>query len=331
MPSTLESFGIVQLEAMATGLPVVIADLPGARGVSRDGEHGVHVAPGDLDDLERGVRALVDAGAGRPPPDGRGRTCARGRALHVGALRRAARGRVRGGRVKRLLLVTQRPLEYGGGGSVRWQYLQRELPHHGWEVEEVSARPNPTANAASTDVRAARLAEARAKVMTAIGAATRPAYRRLGIQPEAFPPNALWGRDGPERRAPGGRARAPGRRVGHLPAAVRAVRRAGGRRSAAAGGRDARPVGRQPLLRRRRDAAGADREAGVRTRRRRRHRDPGVRGPHARAASGDRAAATDPAERVRPGPARPAGRRAVSPASAPRSCTPARCTATGRP
>ena len=48
---------------MATGLPVVIADLPGARGVSRDGEHGVHVAPGDVDDLERGVRALVDAGA----------------------------------------------------------------------------------------------------------------------------------------------------------------------------------------------------------------------------------------------------------------------------
>ena len=68
MPSTLESFGIVQLEAMASGLPVVIADLPGARGVSRDGEHGVHVEPGDLDDLERGVRALVDAG-----PEGRRR------------------------------------------------------------------------------------------------------------------------------------------------------------------------------------------------------------------------------------------------------------------
>jgi glycosyltransferase involved in cell wall biosynthesis len=94
--------------------------------------------------------------------------------------------------VRRLLLVTQRPLEYGGGGSVRWQYLQAALPRHGWEVEAVSARPNPTANAASTDAHAARLAEARAKVMTAVGAATRPAYKRLGIQPEAFPPNALW-------------------------------------------------------------------------------------------------------------------------------------------
>ncbi|HEX5619865.1 MAG TPA: glycosyltransferase [Solirubrobacteraceae bacterium] len=94
--------------------------------------------------------------------------------------------------MKRLLLVTQRPLEYGGGGSVRWQYLRDALPRHGWAVEVVSARPNPTANAAATDPRAARLAAARAKVMTAVGAATRPAYRRLGLQPEAFPPNALW-------------------------------------------------------------------------------------------------------------------------------------------
>ena len=100
---------------------------------------------------------------------------------------------------RRLLLVTQRPLEYGGGASVRWQYLRDALPRHGWEVDEVSARPNPTANAVSTDPRAARLAAARAKVMTAVGAAARPAYRRLGIQPEAFPPNALWGLTG--RRA----------------------------------------------------------------------------------------------------------------------------------
>jgi glycosyltransferase involved in cell wall biosynthesis len=94
--------------------------------------------------------------------------------------------------VRRVLLVTQRPLEYGGGASVRWQYLRDALPRHGWEVDEVSARPNPTANAVSTDPRAARLAAARTKVMTAAGAVARPAFRRLGIQPEAFPPNALW-------------------------------------------------------------------------------------------------------------------------------------------
>jgi glycosyltransferase involved in cell wall biosynthesis len=77
MPSTLESFGIVQLEAMASGLPIVISDLPGARGVSRDGEHGVHVAPADVDDLGRGLRELVDAG-----PAGRRRMGERARA-HV--------------------------------------------------------------------------------------------------------------------------------------------------------------------------------------------------------------------------------------------------------
>jgi glycosyltransferase involved in cell wall biosynthesis len=62
MPSTLESFGIVQLEAMACGRPVVISRLAGARGVSTDRVHGIHVTPGDLDDLVRGVRELIDAG-----------------------------------------------------------------------------------------------------------------------------------------------------------------------------------------------------------------------------------------------------------------------------
>jgi glycosyltransferase involved in cell wall biosynthesis len=110
--------------------------------------------------------------------------------------------------MRRLLLVTQRPLDYGGGASVRWQFLRDALPQYGWEVEEVSARPNPTANAVSTDPRAARLAAARAKVMTAVGAATRPAYRRLGIQPEAFPPNALWSLTGrPAVRRASARAR----------------------------------------------------------------------------------------------------------------------------
>jgi glycosyltransferase involved in cell wall biosynthesis len=109
---------------------------------------------------------------------------------------------------RRLLLVTQRPLEYGGGASVRWQYLRDALPRHGWEVEEVSARGNPTANAVSTDPRAARLAAARAKVMTAAGTVARPVYRRLGIQPEAFPPNALWSLAGrPAVRRASARAR----------------------------------------------------------------------------------------------------------------------------
>ena len=66
---------------------------------------------------------------------------------------------------------------------MRWQYLRDALPRHGWEVDEVSARPNPTANAVSTDPRAARLAAARAKVMTAVGAAARPPTGGSGSSP----------------------------------------------------------------------------------------------------------------------------------------------------
>lgn len=93
---------------------------------------------------------------------------------------------------RRLLLVSQRPLEYGGGGSVRWRFFARELPRHGWEVETVTARANPTANEVSTDAVSAGLAAARARVMGAVGTALRPACRSLGFQPEALAPNGLW-------------------------------------------------------------------------------------------------------------------------------------------
>ena len=41
MPSTVESFGIVTIEAMASGLPVIAADSPGTRDVLRNGQDGV--------------------------------------------------------------------------------------------------------------------------------------------------------------------------------------------------------------------------------------------------------------------------------------------------
>jgi glycosyltransferase involved in cell wall biosynthesis len=94
---------------------------------------------------------------------------------------------------RRLLLVSQRPLDYGGGGSVRWEFLRRALPELGWEVHSVTARAGVTTNEASTDPRAARLAALRARVMSAAGTAMRPAVRRVaGIQPEALAPNGLW-------------------------------------------------------------------------------------------------------------------------------------------
>ncbi|MEP6953444.1 MAG: glycosyltransferase [Solirubrobacteraceae bacterium] len=94
---------------------------------------------------------------------------------------------------RRLLLVSQRPLDYGGGGSVRWQFLREALPRLGWEVHSVTAPAGVTSNEASVDPRAARLAAGRAHVMGAIGRATRPLVRRtLGVQPEALAPNGLW-------------------------------------------------------------------------------------------------------------------------------------------
>lgn len=94
---------------------------------------------------------------------------------------------------RRVLLVSQRPVDYGGGGSVRWEYLRRALPGLGWEVHTVTARANPTANEVSTQAGSARLAAGRARIMGAAGAVLGPATRRCaGVQPEALAPNGLW-------------------------------------------------------------------------------------------------------------------------------------------
>lgn len=55
-----ESFGIVLVEAMAAGLPIVASDIPGYREVARDGVEALLVAPADPAALAEGVRTLLE-------------------------------------------------------------------------------------------------------------------------------------------------------------------------------------------------------------------------------------------------------------------------------
>jgi phosphatidyl-myo-inositol alpha-mannosyltransferase len=55
-----ESFGIVLVEAMAAGLPVIASDIPGYREVVRDGIEGILIPPRDPPALAAAVRRLLD-------------------------------------------------------------------------------------------------------------------------------------------------------------------------------------------------------------------------------------------------------------------------------
>jgi len=55
-----ESFGIVLVEAMAAGLPVVASDIPGYREVVRRGIDGLLVPPSDPTALARALRRLLE-------------------------------------------------------------------------------------------------------------------------------------------------------------------------------------------------------------------------------------------------------------------------------
>jgi len=91
-----------------------------------------------------------------------------------------------------LLVVSHRPLDAGGGGSVRWRHLRRFLPEHGWRVVECSPPAGATTRDMSTEARAARLAAHRARVMAVAGRIVDPLARLLQVKPEAFAPNNVW-------------------------------------------------------------------------------------------------------------------------------------------
>lgn len=61
-PSTerSEAFGLVALEAAASGIPSIASDLPGVRGVVLDGATGLLVTPGDDESLRRALLVLLE-------------------------------------------------------------------------------------------------------------------------------------------------------------------------------------------------------------------------------------------------------------------------------
>jgi len=75
LPSTTmgEAFGVVLLEAMACGKPVIASNLPGVRSVVDDGRDGLLVRPGDVADLVEKVQRLLTDAPGRREMGARGR------------------------------------------------------------------------------------------------------------------------------------------------------------------------------------------------------------------------------------------------------------------
>lgn len=64
LPSRHEGFGLVLIEAMAAGLPVIAARTGGAAELVRDGETGLTFAPEDPEDLARQILAMIADPAG---------------------------------------------------------------------------------------------------------------------------------------------------------------------------------------------------------------------------------------------------------------------------
>jgi glycosyltransferase involved in cell wall biosynthesis len=58
-PSALESFGLVLIEAMAAGLPVVTSLVGGAKDIVNEGINGYTFPVGDVDGMIEGVRQII--------------------------------------------------------------------------------------------------------------------------------------------------------------------------------------------------------------------------------------------------------------------------------
>jgi glycosyltransferase involved in cell wall biosynthesis len=60
LPSLRETFGLVLLESMAHGIPVIASNIPGIDEVVTDGENGILFSPGDHHDLADKIENLIN-------------------------------------------------------------------------------------------------------------------------------------------------------------------------------------------------------------------------------------------------------------------------------
>jgi glycosyltransferase involved in cell wall biosynthesis len=87
--------------------------------------------------------------------------------------------------VRRLLLVSHRPVDQAGGPAARWRSFVQHLPKHGWEVDVLSAGGTDEYSSPGS-------AQTRAKVMETAGHLADPFFRLAGLRPEALPLSTLW-------------------------------------------------------------------------------------------------------------------------------------------
>ncbi len=96
------------------------------------------------------------------------------------------------GHVKRLLLVTHRAIDQAGGPAARWRSFAGHLGEAGWGIDVVAAPQRASAVEFAGDERNRRRVEARARAMATAGRLADPAFRVVGMRPEAVPLSMTW-------------------------------------------------------------------------------------------------------------------------------------------
>ena len=88
--------------------------------------------------------------------------------------------------MRRLLLVSHRPVSGAGGAVARWRSLAARLPSEGWTVDVVSSDESP----AEFDPQAS--SARRAGLMRPARSIAAPALAVLGLRPAALTPSTAW-------------------------------------------------------------------------------------------------------------------------------------------